>query len=100
MKRVVEVELKDAGESLTVTYDQDALINAAAESAPKAILGGIHEETSATFDALSDAMVSWDLINDDGRPYPLDRESLSHLPIFFLYTVSRAIWAEAFERDN
>jgi hypothetical protein len=99
MKRVVELEFGDADEPLFVTYDQEALIRAAGEAAPTGILGGLYGETSATFETLVEAIVSWNLV-DKGRPYPLDRESLSHLPIYVLYQVSRAIWSDAFERDN
>jgi hypothetical protein len=98
MKRVVEVQLKDA-DPLTVTYDRDALIRATAEGMPTAILGGKWAETGTTVDTLADAIVSWDLIEDDGRAYPISRESLSQLPLWVIFKIDRAIWADAFEGD-
>ena len=96
VKRVVEVELEKAGETLAVTYDRDALIRATAEGVPSAFLGErpVHEML-ASVDALAEALVSWDLMYDDGRPYPTDREALSKLPIVALLKIERAISADA-----
>jgi hypothetical protein len=100
MKRVVEVELEDAGVSIAVTYDREALIRAMAERAsPAAFLGEIYAETSVTVDTLADALVSWDITEDDGRPYPVDRESLAQLPIWVVFKINQAVTADAFEAD-
>jgi hypothetical protein len=98
MKRVVEVELEDA--SIAVTYDREALIRAMAERAsPAAFLGQIYAETSVTIDTLADALVSWDIAEDDGRPYPVNRESLAQLPIWVVFKINQAVTEDAFEAD-
>lgn len=100
MKRVVEVGFEQ--ETLTVTYDRDALFRATAEHAPVVLAVGpvSHERISATVDALVEAIVSWDLADDDGRPYPIDRESFSQLPIYALVEIERAISADALASDG
>lgn len=99
MKRVVEVQFER--EVLTVTYERDALIHAMAERAPTALLAErvSTERLGATVDALIEALVSWDLHGNEGRPYPIDRGSFNRLPIAVLFKVSEAISADAFEGD-
>ena len=64
MKRVVEVEFEEV--SLTVTYDHDGLARATGEHAsPAAVAGDVPAANSFTVNALADAIVSWDLTEDD-----------------------------------
>ena len=97
MKRVVEVPLAEG--SLAVTYDRDAFLRASAEAAPSVFLAETRfpAESNATVNVLADAIVSWDLYDEDGRAYATDLASLSQLPLHFLVTVARAIEADAME---
>jgi hypothetical protein len=101
MKRVVDVQFE--GAVLTITYDRDALFRAIAEGAPRALPAPTDristDRLGATVDALVEAIVSWDLDDDDGQPYPINREAFNHLPIPALYKIDRAISADAFEGD-
>lgn len=40
---------------------------------------------------LADVLVSWDLLDNDGTPYPITAESLSCLPTLFLARLTDAI---------
>jgi hypothetical protein len=94
VKRVVEVALGE--ESLAVTYDRDALLRATADAAPTVFLEKTRfAQSQATIDVLAEAIVSWNLFDDDGRPYPTDRESLSDLPLVALYKIAQAIETDA-----
>ena len=46
------------------------------------------------------AIVSWDLIDDDGGAHPITRESLSHLPLYLLYKIAQAIGADVVASDQ
>lgn len=98
MKRVIDVNFEAADDPLTVTYDRNALVRAIADSAPLALLADrfSHIRMSASVDVLAEAIVSWNLVGNDGRPYPINRESFNQLPVFVLSTISQAIWADAF----
>ncbi len=53
------------------------------------------QRVGASFVALlSGILVEWDLQDDEGRPYPMDAESLRRLPTVFLYAVAQAVSAE------
>jgi hypothetical protein len=103
VKRVVEVPIDE--ETLAVTYDTDAYLRASADAASSVFLATgtrfdtRHAESSATVDVLVEAIVSWDLIDDDGGAHPITRESLSHLPLFLLYTIAQAIAADVVASD-
>lgn len=45
----------------------------------------------AVVEALNRILVSWDLIGEDGKPYPITKESLMDLPLSFLAQVFRAV---------
>ena len=103
-KRVVEIPVDE--ESLAVTYDRDAYIRASAEVAPFVLLATgnrfstRYAESSSTVDMLVKAIVSWDLIDDDGGAHPITRESLSHLPLYLLYKIAQAIGADVVASDQ
>jgi hypothetical protein len=100
MKRVVEVSIHD--ESLAVTYDREAFLRASAEVAPTVFLADkpLYARSGATVDVLVEAIVSWDLFEDDGRPCRTDRDTLSNLPLHLLYRITQAIEADAFESER
>jgi hypothetical protein len=101
-RRVVEVEFDE--DTLTVTYDRDALFRAIAEGAPRALPAPTDrlstDRLGATVDALVESIVSWDLTDDDGRPCPIDREIFDGLPISALYKIDRAISADALDEGD
>ena len=103
-KRVVEIPVDE--ESLAVTYDRDAYIRASAEVAPFVLLATgnrfstRYAESSSTVDMLVKAIVSWNLIDDDGGAHPITRESLSHLPLYLLYKIAQAIGADVVASDQ
>jgi len=49
------------------------------------------EQMRAVVEALSRILVSWDLIGEDGKPYPITKASLMDLPLFFLAQVFQAV---------
>lgn len=58
----------------------------------------IENEQADLQDRLAAQLVSWDVLDDDGKPYPTDAESLKHFPapIFLLRVaqeITRDVWA-------
>jgi hypothetical protein len=98
VKRVVEVPVDE--KTLAVTYDTDDYLRASAYVAPSVFLATgtrfdtRYAESKATVDVLVEAIVSWDLVDDDGGAHPINRESLSDLPLYFLYKIAQAIEAD------
>jgi hypothetical protein len=78
---LVEVPVED--ESLAVTYDRDAFVRAAAEAAPSVFLSTSSlpcaAVSHANVEVLAQAIVSWDLFDDDGRAI---RSTASPSPTF------------------
>lgn len=49
------------------------------------------EATRATVELLADVLVGWDLLDDDGRPFPTDAATLGGLPSSLLMATMRAL---------
>jgi hypothetical protein len=95
MKRVVDVHF-DA-ETVTVTYDHDALLRAIGHGAATALpANSLATEVDASVDVLAEALVSWNLSRGD-QPLATDRETLNHMPIGVLFKIGRAITDDAFD---
>jgi len=100
VKRVVEVPVHE--ESVAVTYDRDAYLRASAGAAPSFILDRQpgFARSHASIEVLADTIVSWDLVDDDGRACAFDRDFLNELPLHFLYGIAQAIEADVFASES
>jgi len=54
----------------------------------------LDENFTAINDVLCQLMKSWDVMDDDGTPFPIDKEQLKRLPWEFRLTVFYAIIAD------
>jgi len=86
------VTLKIEGETLLVTYNRSALT-------PE-FQSALGEETADGFKAkqipkmLHELLVEWDLMNGNGKPYPITEAALAKLPTDFLQDVALEIFRD------
>ncbi len=88
-KKRVEVRVAIEGEELVVGYNPATYTpNKAAE------LAGEEADARAVARLLSEVLTDWDLLGDDGLPYPTTVEALCEVPNLVLGKVLNAIVAD------
>jgi hypothetical protein len=90
-RRTVNIDF--SGETLRVTYKPSA-INASQEERELADKETGHHVLSI-IRTLTETIVSWDLLGEDGQPLPLTEDALKPLGIDILSQISRAIVRDA-----
>ncbi len=75
------------GESLNIAY----YVNAYTPELEADMLDAEHKPATALAQAMTVMLKSWDLEDDDGKPYPLAFSALSKLPLNFMLKIFEAI---------
>lgn len=81
---------------VTATY-RPGIITPATQGSLMDLMDG-NRELVAFAKLLSKSLISWDLTDDDGKPYPLTEEALQELPGHFLADVVNTFFAQ--QRPN
>lgn len=95
-QRTLAVDLD--GETLTLTYRTGAVTPATHDQA----LDLVEKQRvgAALARSLSLSLLSWDLTDDNGAPYPVTEEALRELPVSFLDKVFTAIQEDLVPNDK
>ncbi len=83
----------DAEDLVHVVYKPGALTLEVADSIKEIMLSGF--EFDIAFAILEPMLVSWDLENDDGSPFPVTAEAIKKVPIEFLGLILSGIEKDA-----
>lgn len=84
----VEVDLGD-GETLNIVF-RPGVVTPEAHDATMDLVDQ-QRQPAAVAKSLAATLVKWDLLTDDGDPYPIDEKSLRSLPFGFLGKVFFAL---------
>lgn len=84
-QRTIEIPIgigDDAEETLTVTYKPSEYSSKTEAELNTILQGDVKSLMGTTF--VQRLVLSWDLIGDDGEPYPITLDSLAELPSTFI----------------
>ena len=93
-------DLKDKVRKVVVEWDDDTLAveyrpGASTVETAIALQEAIKDEdgspTLAMVESFQEMVVSWDLLDEDDKPYPITTETLRKLPTYFLVEIMHAI---------
>lgn len=84
------VKIKVDGETLTVTYNRSVIT----PNLQSRLRESRDEEGGSLVRFTRDAVVEWDLLGEDGKPLPLDENTLGSVPSDILLLIETAIYED------
>ena len=88
-------ELAYLGESLTIHWRPNGLTPETQEQVNAVADKPAGQQTEVLIKILVDIVGSWDLLDDKGKPIPVNRAQLTKLPLPFLWDVFNFLGGEA-----